>query len=394
MKNRGKITSDFQRVLADLRERGILRKETVLSSPRAGSIIIAGGRELINLSSNDYLGLASHPEVIEAACRAARQWGSGAGSSRMICGSTRLHVELEEKLGDFLDVPSCLIFGSGYLANAGILGALTSGEDTIFSDRLNHASIVDGCRLSKARTRLYDHASHGHLRSLIQEETEREAGKIIVTETTFSMEGDEAPLEHIAEIARDSGAFLVVDEAHSIGIKGPGGRGLASLLPKDRRPDIVMGTFGKALGVYGAFAATSVEVRKLLVSRCRTLLYSTAPPPAVMAAVKRSLEIVSGNEGEALRKKLFRNCRLMKEAAQQSGWEGAASEGPIFILKAGSAGRAVEAEEKLLSEGIFLKAIRYPTVAEGTERLRIVVNSQLTEEQIEKIAGGLRRART
>jgi 8-amino-7-oxononanoate synthase len=384
--------ADLRDVLGALEAGGLRRSEIVHGGRGEGSSIIVGGRELVNLSSNDYLGLAVHPAVIEAACEAARRWGGGSGASRMICGTTTLHAVLEERLRDFLGAPACLVFGSGYLANVGMLGAVAGRGGVIFSDRLNHASIIDGCRLSRARVRIYDHRAPGHLTSLLEEERGSAVTKIVVTETTFSMEGDEAPLAEISGLAREHGALLVADEAHSIGIKGDGGAGMGAMLDPDLRPGIVMGTLGKAFGSYGAFACGSGVMREFLVNACRTLIYSTSLPPAVTGASLKGLEIIRGREGEELRGALRRNCGLMKEAIAESCWGLPGTQGPIFLLKAGSPDRAVRLERRFMDEGIFLRAIRYPTVPEGTERLRIVVSALLTPLQMEKTAEALRKA--
>jgi 8-amino-7-oxononanoate synthase len=377
--------------LAELERRMLLRREVVRGEPGGGAFTVMGGRRLLNLSSNDYLGLAGHPAVIEAACEAARTWGCGSGASMLVCGTTRLHVELEEALAGFLGVGACLVFGSGYLANVGILSTLASRSDLLFSDRCNHASIVDGCRLSEASIRLFDHSRCDRLRELLLE-SPYPGKRIIVVESTFSMDGDEAPLEEIAAAARERGALLIVDEAHAFGLKGPGGRGLSARITGGM-PDVVMGTFGKALGAYGAFAATTPALRSLLVNRSRTAIYSTALPPPVAGAARRALAIVGGDEGEALRERLRRNCRLMKEAIASSGWKSRGGEGPIFVLWAGSARGALEAERAFIERGIFLRGIRFPTVPEGSERLRLVTTALLTEEDIVRAGEAMRAVR-
>ena len=393
MKREDDRLARYRTMIARMRERGILRREAVLSSPSGGSTITIDAAALINLSSNDYLGLALHPRVVEAACRAARSWGGGSKASRLICGTTALHAALEEKLCAALGAKACVLFGSGYLANTGIVSTLASRGDVIYSDSLNHASIVDGCRLSKADVRIYDHADAAHLEELMDREGGGDKGRLVVTETTFSMEGDEAPLDRICAAAAGRHALCVVDEAHSLGIKGVNGKGLSSLLPEDARPDIVMGTFGKAMGSYGAFVAGPREVRDILISRCRTLIYSTSLPPAATGAAAAGIDIAFGDEGEALRAKLARSCRLMKEAIEHAGWDEAAHEGPVFPLRVGSAQKALDIEHRLRDMGVFLRAIRYPSVPEGTERLRIVVNALLTQDQIQQAGEALKKVR-
>ncbi|MFH1437397.1 MAG: 8-amino-7-oxononanoate synthase [Pseudomonadota bacterium] len=383
----------FRSLIEEMSGSGLLRQEAVLSSPAGGSTIMIDGAALINLSSNDYLGLALHPDVVEAACRAARSWGSGSRASRLICGTTRLHARLEEKLCEALHVETCVVFGSGYLANTGLLSALASRGDIIYSDSLNHASIVDGCRLSKADVRIYGHADAAHLEELMDRDGGADRDRLVVTETTFSMEGDEAPLGRISAAAAGRHALFVVDEAHSIGVKGERGKGLSSLLPEGARPDIIMGTFGKAIGSYGAFVTGPREVRDMLTNRCRTLIYSTSLPPAVTGAAARGIEIAFSDEGEALRAELWKNCGLMKQALEHAGWGEAAREGPVFPLKVGSALKALDIERSLRDKGVFLKAIRYPSVPKGTERLRIVVNALLTRDQIQQAGEALKKVR-
>jgi len=389
-KGRGQA-GGFKDMLLSLERRGLVREERVRSEPSDPGIVMVDGRPLVNLSSNDYLGLSRHPKVVEAACEAAAAWGSGSGASRMISGSSVLHGRLEEKLAAFTGQAAALVFGSGYLANAGILPALTSDEDVILSDRLNHASIVDGCRLSRARVRIYEHCDAAMVRSILVDERQSPGRKIVVTESTFSMDGDEAPLDELSALALEHGALLVVDEAHSMGVKGKDGRGLSPALAGEKRPDVVVGTFGKALGAYGAFAAASSEIRSLLVSRCRTMIYSTALPPPVIAAADAALDIVRGDEGLELRGRLWENCRLLKEAMVAAGMREPAARGPIFLLPAEDARHAVELERRFMSEGIFIRAIRYPTVPEGKERLRLAVNAALGPRAIDRVRGAMKR---
>jgi len=391
MKKGGGAGEGFEDMLLSLERRGLLREERVRSEPSDPATVVVEGRRLVNLSSNDYLGLSRHPVVVEAACEAARAWGSGSGASRMVSGSSVLHSRLEEKLAAFTGQAAALVFGSGYLANAGILQALTSEGDLILSDRLNHASIVDGCRLSRARVRIYEHRDAAMVGRMLLEERESPGRKIVVTESTFSMDGDEAPLDELAASADEHAALLVVDEAHSLGVKGEGGRGLAQSLAAGRRPHVIVGTMGKALGAYGAFAAASPHVRSLLVSRCRTMLYSTALPPPVIAAASAALDIVSGDEGRELRRRLGENCRLVKEAMVAAGLEEPAAEGPIFLVPAPGARRAVELERRFMHEGVFLRAIRYPTVPEGGERLRVAVSAALGPEALDIVGGAMKR---
>jgi glycine C-acetyltransferase len=391
MKHSGSDRGGYTDLLRSLERRGLVREERVRSEPSDPGVVMVNGRPLVNLSSNDYLGLSRHPAVVRAACEAAAAWGSGSGASRMISGSSVLHARLEAELADFTGQGSALAFGSGYLANAGILPALTSEGDVILSDRLNHASIVDGCRLSRARVRIYEHGDAAAVRTMLEEERGTAGRKIIVTESTFSMDGDEAPLGELADIAGEHGALLVVDEAHSLGVKGEDGRGLSTALAGEKKPHVIVGTFGKALGAYGAFAASSLQIRTVLVSRCRTMIYSTALPPAVMAAARTALHIVRSDEGRELRQRLWNNCGLMREALAAAGLEQPATQGPIFLLPARDTGHALDLEKRFMDEGVFVRAIRYPTVPEGSERLRLTVHAALDPEVINRVRGAIER---
>src|SRR3989440_4685741 len=274
--------SDIEERLEDIKSRGLYRRMRLISGPQ-GPRVLLDGRPVLLLCSNNYLGLADHPRVREAAAEAAMRYGAGAGASRLISGNMRIHRRLEEQLCDFKGSEACLLFGSGFLANTGVIQALARQGDVVFSDSLNHASIVDGCRLAGARTFVYDHCDMDHLEWGLREAAGR--GALIVTDGVFSMDGDIAPLAEIVELAHRYDARVMVDDAHGTGALGPGGRGSVHAAGLEDEVDVITGTLGKALGSYGAYACCSRTMAKWLVNNARTPIFSTAlPPPAVAAA--------------------------------------------------------------------------------------------------------------
>jgi 8-amino-7-oxononanoate synthase len=319
-----------------------------------GPSVTLDGREVLLLCSNDYLGLAGDPRVGEAAARAARDWGAGAGASPLVSGHMTPHRELAARLAELKGTEACVLFGSGYLANTGVIAALAQ-DGIVASDERNHASIIDGCRLARAQTLVYP---HGEIPS---------GADVIVTDAVFSMDGDLAPLEALVE----TGARVIVDEAHATGVIGPTGRGLVAELGLE--VDVVIGTLGKALGSYGAFACCSAEIADVLVNRARTMIFSTAlPPPSVGAALK-ALELMDAE----LVGRLHANARTLREAL---GVE--VSDMPIVPLVVGAPEDAVAASEAALRDGVFAQAIRPPTVPEGTSRLRLVATAAHDAEDL------------
>ncbi len=312
-----------------------------------GPTVMLDGREVLLLCSNDYLGLAGDPRLREAAARAARDWGAGAGASQLVSGHMTPHRELAARLAELKGTEACVLFGSGYLANTGVIAALAQ-DGIVASDERNHASIIDGCRLARAQTLVYPHG-------------EIPAGAdVIVTDAVFSMDGDLAPLEALVE----TGARVVVDEAHATGVIGPTGRGLVAELGLE--VDVVIGTLGKALGSYGAFACCSARIADLLVNRARTLIYSTALPPPSIGAALEALELMD----RELVGRLHANARTLREAL---GVE--VSDMPIVPIVLGAPDAAMAASAEALERGVFAQAIRPPTVPEGTSRLRLVATA-------------------
>jgi 8-amino-7-oxononanoate synthase len=379
--------SDIEAVLDGLRDQGLYRRLRMVSGPQGPRVLLDGDPVLL-LCSNNYLGLADHPRVREAAADAAMRWGVGSGASRLVSGNMTVHRRLEEQLAQFKGTSACVLFGSGYLANTGVIGTLAHEGDVVFSDELNHASIVDGCRLARAETFVYDHCDTEHLEWGLREAGGR--GALIVTDGVFSMDGDIAPLEEIVELAQRYDARVMVDEAHSTGTVGPLGRGAVADAGLEREVDIVVGTLGKSLGSYGAYVCCDKPMAKYLVNTARTLIFSTALPPPAVAGAMAALELLREQPGRV--DKLARNAEAMRVALAAEGLETGGSETQILPLVVGDAGAAMEACERALKQGVFCQAIRPPTVPHGSSRLRIAVMASHTKSELRWAAGVLARA--
>jgi glycine C-acetyltransferase/8-amino-7-oxononanoate synthase len=334
------------------------------------------------LCSNDYLGLAGHADVCSAAAEAAERWGAGSGASRLVSGTLTPHHELEDELARFKGHEACVLFGSGYLANIGVIAALANQGDVILSDALNHASIIDGCRLARAETIVYDHRDLDSLAAGLKRAGGRRA--IIVTDAVFSMDGDLAPLCDIVDLARRHRAGVVVDEAHATGVVGPGGRGLVAALDLESEVDVVIGTLSKALGSYGAFACSSRPMAELLVNRARTFIYSTALPPPAVAAAHAALHILQ-NTPEIV-DRLRVNARTLSGLLAASGLPVTTTDIPIIPIIVGDARDATALSDYALRNGVFAQAIRPPTVPAGTSRLRLVAMASHTERDLREAA--------
>lgn len=346
-----------------------------------GPTLILDGHEVINFSSNNYLGIANHPALAEAAKRAIDQYGCGSGASRLISGNMALHEELENRLAKFKGTEAGLVFNSGFQANTGILSTLTGETDAILSDALNHASIIDGCRLSRAKTFVYAHCDLNGLETGLKQAAGARR-KLIVTETIFSMDGDEAPLTGIVELAEEYDAWVMVDEAHATGIFGASGAGVVAKLGLGDRVLVQMGTLGKALGGFGAYVAGSRALRELLINRCRSFIFTTALPPAIMATAIAAIDLVE-REPER-REALWDNCRLLADGLRKIGFSLGENQSPILPLIIGDAKNCMRLSEQLLERGVFAQGIRPPTVPPGTSRLRITLMATHTREHIEK----------
>ncbi len=385
--------NDIEQRLEELREDGLYRRMRLISGPQ-GPRVLLDGKPVVLLCSNNYLGLADHPRVREAAADAAMRWGVGAGASRLVSGNMTIHRRLEERIAAFKGSGRAVLFGSGYLANTGIVGALAGPGDVVFSDELNHASLIDGCRLARAETFVYRHRDVDHLQWGLAKAAGR--GSLIVTDGVFSMDGDVAPLADIVELAGRYDARVLVDEAHATGAFGPGGRGTVAAAGLEDEVDIVVGTLGKALGTYGAYACCDATMARYLVNSARTLIYSTALPPPVAAAAKAALELVA--EQPRLVERLQRNGEVLRDELAERGVSTGASSTQVIPLVVGDSRAALEASRHALDRGVFAQAIRPPTVADGTARLRLAVMASHTTSELRaaarilaEVAGASRR---
>jgi len=345
------------------------------------SRVMLDGREVLLLCSNNYLGLADHPALKEAAIRAVERFGTGSGASRLVSGNMELHEALEARIAAFKGTEAALLFNSGYAANTGIIPALAGRGDVIFSDRLNHASIVDGALLSRARFVRYPHNDIAALARLLAG-TEPSARRLIVTDGVFSMDGDLARFAELVSLKKEFGAMLMVDDAHGTGVLGETGRGSAEQFNVMTDIDVQMGTFGKALGSFGAYVASSREIVNYLVNRARSFIFSTSLPPAVLAASLAALDLTDSEEGGRLRKTLADNATFFRSALQHSGFNAMGSETQIVPLFVGGAGPTMEFSRQLLAEGIFVQGIRPPTVPAGSCRLRCTLMATHTVDDL------------
>ncbi|HEX4437807.1 MAG TPA: 8-amino-7-oxononanoate synthase [Solirubrobacteraceae bacterium] len=381
--------SELAERLAELERLGLSRRLRMISGPQ-GPTVLLDGKPVLLLCSNNYLGLADHPKVREAAADAAMRWGVGAGASRLVSGSMTIHRRLEERLASFEGTEAALLFGSGYLANLGVIGALAGPGDVIFSDELNHASIVDGCRLSRAEVVVYRHRDIEHLDWSLRRSGERRAGRLIVTDSVFSMDGDIAPLAHIAELAQIYSARVVVDEAHATGSVGPDGRGAVAAAGLEGEIDVVIGTLGKALGSYGAYACASSETIQFLVNTARPLIFSTAPGPPAVAGALAALELIQERPHRIER--LRTNARTLRRALAAEGFPVADSEMQIVPLIVGGERDALRLCGEAIERGVFAQAIRPPTVPAGTSRLRLTAMASHTPGELRQAAQTLGKA--
>jgi 8-amino-7-oxononanoate synthase len=367
--------------LAEIRSRGLYRRLRVVSGPQ-GPRVLLDGHPVLLLCSNNYLGLADHPRVREAAADAAMRYGAGSGASRLISGNMTIHRRLEEQLGEFACSDACVLFGSGYLANTGVIAALAHEGDVVFSDQLNHASIVDGCRLARAETFVYEHGDVDQLEWGLRQAEGR--GSLIVTDGLFSMDGDLAPIEEIVELGQRYDARVMVDEAHAVGAIGPGGRGSVAAAGLEDDVDVIVGTLGKALGSYGAYVCCDVPMARYLVNSARTLIFSTALPPPAVAAGLAALELLQEQPHRVDR--LQRNARALREGLSEAGLPAQERETQIVPILIGDADDAVAASDRALERGIFAQAIRPPTVPSGTSRLRLSVMASHTASELRQAA--------
>lgn len=353
-----------------------------------GARVQVGSHDLINFASNDYLGLASDLRIAEAAASAAGRFGWGTGSSRLVTGTTNLHLKLEAETAAFRGRETALVFGSGYQANLGVLSALAGEGDTVFSDELNHASIVAGCRLSGAAVKVFKHRDYGELERKLNSATGR---KLVVTDTLFSIEGDTAELPRLAKLCERFGALLVVDDAHANGCVGKRGRGIPEEMNCVGQAAVLVGTYSKALGSYGGFVCCDESIRDHLVNTSRPFIYTTSLPIALVAANIEALKILR-TEGDSLRLKLAHNVKLLRSRLEQAEFV-TTGKHHIIGVRFGSAERATFAQEQLEAAGLLVYAMRWPTVAKGQECLRISITAAMDEEMLARLVTGLKLAR-
>lgn len=366
------------------RAAGLYRRPRTVEPGLAAPWQIVDGRRCLGFASNDYLGLARDPRIAAVLAGAAGTWGTGAGAAHLAGGHTRAHGELEECLADWTGRPRALLFSTGYAANLGALCALAGRGDLVVEDRLNHASLIDAARLSGARVRRYAHANPEALARRL--DTSAGGATFVVTDGVFSMDGDEAPMAQIVEICAQAGAILMVDDAHGMGVLGTEGRGVTDAIPAGRIP-VLVGTLGKALGGFGAFVAGSEALIETLVQKARPWIYTTAPPPAVAAAVSEAVRIARAEEWR--RKRLAGHVRRFREGAAALGLALLPSRTPIQPVLLGTAEAAVRASEALFEAGLWVAAIRPPTVPAGTARLRISLSAAHDDDHIDQLLDGL-----
>jgi len=347
------------------------------------------GRDVINLASNNYLGLAAHPRMKKAAAEAALEYGAGSGAVRTIAGTMTLHAELERRFAAFKGAEASIMFQSGFTANSGTVGALLGKEDVIVSDQLNHASIIDGARLSRAQIRVFPHKDAVAADNLLQETKESGRHQLLITDGVFSMDGDIAPLPDLVEVAEKHGAIMMIDDAHASGVLGKNGRGTVDHFGLHGRVDIQVGTLSKAIGVLGGFIAGPQHLIDWLVNRGRPFLFSTSAPPAVVAACIEALNILEEEPDRVDR--LWDRTRFFKKGLTELGFDTGASETPITPVIAGEETKAVELSAMLWDEGVFSPAIVFPTVAKGSSRVRTIVTAEHSEEDLQEALDAFER---
>lgn len=381
----------FEKELLDIKNKGLYRRLRSVESEQASKVVI-DGKEVILLSSNNYLGLANHPKIKEAAKEAIDKYGTGSGAARLISGNCILYKELEEKIAEFKNTEAALVFGSGYLANIGILSTVVEEGDLILSDELNHASIIDGCRLSRAEKIIYRHKDTRHIEEILSKNKTKKI--LIVTEGVFSMDGDIAPLPEIIALAKRYSAMVMVDDAHGTGVLGKKGKGTAEHFGIEKGIDIHMGTLGKAFGGYGAYAAGDKGLIEFLINKARGFIFTTALPPSVLASAITAIEVLE--EEPHLIKRLRENRDYFVSGLKALGFDTIGCETPIIPILIGSAKKALKMSEDLFEQGVYVPAIRPPTVPEDTCRLRLTVMAAHTKEDLdialmafEKVGKGL-----
>jgi len=352
--------------------------------------VMLEGRKVLNLCSNNYLGLASHPDVKETAAQAIREWGCGSGASRLICGTQSYHQILERRLAAFKGAGAALLYTSGYMANLGIISSLVSEGDYVFSDQFNHASIIDGCRLSGAEVLVFPHNNMEALEEKLRRTSGQSSRKLIVIDSVFSMDGDLAPLPDLVNLAQKYECLLMIDEAHATGVLGPGGRGAVSLFGLEDRVPIVMSTLSKSLGSLGGFATGSKELIDYLINTSRSFIFSTAMPPGVVFAALAALDVLDANPSLPLQ--VQENANYLRNGLKKMGYDTGNSQTQIIPIVIGEAAPTLEMSRFLLEEGVLATPIRPPTVPEGTCRIRTTVMATHTRQDLDFALSAFERA--
>ena len=374
------MTEWIKETLQALHENGLYRNLNIIDSPQSSRVII-DGREIILLSSNNYLGLTTHPHVIESSIQATRQYGTGAGGSRLVTGTMRLHRTLEERIAQFKGTEDAIVFGTGYMANVGVLTSVVEKGDLILSDSLNHASIIDGCRLSRADVAVYRHCDMDDLATQLEQSHHRR--KLIVTDGVFSMDGDIAPLPDIVKLAKKHDAMVMVDDAHGTGVLGRGGSGKGTCDHFGVDVDIRMGTLSKALASQGGFVTGSLELVEFLRNKAKPFIYSTAPPPSSMGAAIGALDVIESESDNPVRR-LWENISYYKKGLVGLGYD-ITSTTQIIPIMIGDTKTTMEVSQYLMDNGIYAPGIRPPTVAEGTGRIRTSIMATHTKEDLDEV---------
>src|SRR5216684_2039182 len=377
--------SYLTQTLNDLRAKGTAPRLRILEGEQK-PVCTIDGKEVINLSSNNYLGLTTHKALRKAALEATRKYGVGAGAVRTISGTMTVHMDLERQIAKFKNVEACVVFQSGFTANAGTVSAVLGKDDLIISDELNHASIIDGCRLSKAAIKIFKHKDVADCERICKETENFPGHKLLITDGVFSMDGDIAPLPQLCDLAEKYNCIMMVDDAHASGVLGRGGRGTVDHHQCHGRVHIQVGTLSKAIGAMGGYVCGSRDLIDFLYLRARPFLFSTSHPPATAAACQAAFALLDSPEGEKLVKKLWANTKMFKRELKKRGFQFKVSETPIIPIHVGDAAKAFEFSKKLFEAGVFAPAVGYPIVSEGKARLRAIVSAAHKREQLLRAA--------
>lgn len=367
------------RELDSLRQQNLYRRLRILDEEQKARTTF-DGRSVVNLSSNNYLGLTTHPKLRARAREALERYGVGSGSVRTIAGTMEIHMELERRLAEFKKVESVVVFQSGFAANAGTVSAILSKEDVVISDELNHASIIDGCRLSRATIKVFPHKDADAARKIARELPSSQR-KLLITDGVFSMDGDLGPLPELCGVAEETGCIMMVDDAHASGVFGSHGRGTIDHFHVHGRVDVQVGTLSKAVGVLGGYVAGNRNLIEFLYHRARPFLFSTSHPPAVAAACIAALDVLL--EEPEIIERLWENTRFFKEGLRRLGFDTGLSESPITPVIAGEGAKAMTLSDRLFQEGVFAQGIAYPTVAKDKARVRTIVTAAHTREDLQ-----------